>query len=78
MTTTSTVAGIAQLAALPIVSAGILGGAALGLAAIASAQTAADPGYSYPPETHTAPAPTQAPGWQAHHGPSHVANLHHR
>lgn len=71
---------ITRLVALPIVSAGIIGGAALGLAGTASAQTQAPtgPGYSYSPQTTAHPAATQQPGWQAHHGPAHVANLQNR
>lgn len=71
---------IARLIALPIVSAGIIGGAALGLAGMANAQTAGGqeatgPGYSYGPHTFANPAPTQQPGWHAHHGPQHVTHL---
>ena len=71
---------ITRMIALPIVSAGILGGAALGLAGMASAQTQAPtgPGYSYSPQTTATPAATQQPGWAAHHGPQHVANLQNR
>ena len=71
---------IIRVFALPIASAGILGGAALGLAGMASAQTQAPtgPGYSYSPQTTAAPAATQQGGWQAHHGPQHVANLQNR
>lgn len=71
---------ITRMIALPIVSAGILGGAALGLAGMASAQTQAPqgPGYSYSPQTTAHPAATQQGGWQAHHGPAHVANLQNR
>jgi hypothetical protein len=71
---------IIRTLALPIVSAGVLGGAALGLAGVAGAQAQAPngPGYSYAPQTHAAPAATQAPGWQAHHGPERVAVLEHR
>ena len=71
---------IARIVALPIVSAGIIGGAALGLAGVASAQTQAPvgPGYSYAPQTHATPAATQQAGWHAHLGPQHVANLQNR
>jgi hypothetical protein len=70
----------ALVLALPIVSAGIIGGAALGLAGMANAaatggQTPTGPGYSYSPGTYAKPAPTQVPGWHNHHGPQHVANL---
>ena len=62
---------------------GIIGGAALGLAGTANADpgpaaptTTAPapygPGYEYYPDTYATPAPSQAPGWQAHHGPGHM------
>jgi hypothetical protein len=69
---------IARLIALPIVSAGIIGGAALGLAGMANAQTAqapTGPGYSYAPVVKAHPAPTQTPGWHNHHVPQHFAGL---
>lgn len=71
---------IARIVALPIVSAGILGGAALGLAGMASAQTIGGqaptgPGYSYAPQTHAHPAPTAKPGWHGNHGPAYIAHL---
>lgn len=71
---------IVRFAALPIVSAGIVGAAALGLAGTASAQTQAPvgPGYSYSPQTHATPAATQPGGWDAHHGPARVAHLQNR
>ena len=82
MTTFSKFSRIATVAALPIVSAGILGAAALGLSGVASAQiqtqVPAGPGHSYAPDTHATPARSQGPGWQAHHGPAHVSNLHQR
>jgi hypothetical protein len=64
--------------ALPVVSAGILGGAALGLAGMANAATVTTPtgpGYSYSPSTKAQPAPTQKPGWHNHHGVWHVSAL---
>lgn len=68
---------IVRMVALPVVSAGILGGAALGLAGMASAQNLAPqgPGYSYSPQTTATPPATQQGGWHAHHGPAHIANL---
>ncbi|HET7741284.1 MULTISPECIES: hypothetical protein [unclassified Mycolicibacterium] len=71
---------IARLIALPIVSAGIIGGAALGLAGMANAQSQAPtgPGYSYAPAVKAHPAPSQQPGWHSHHGPQHVAGLSQR
>jgi hypothetical protein len=67
----------ARLLALPIISAGIIGGAALGLAGTANAAATAPtgPGYSYSPGTYAKPAPTQQPGWHNHHGPQHIAGL---
>jgi hypothetical protein len=61
----------------------VLGASALGLAAVASATPAptaptttapapVGPGYQYYPETYATPAPSQLPGWQAHHGPNHM------
>lgn len=69
---------IARIAALPIVSAGIIGGAALGLAGVASAQSPTGPGYVYGPDTFANPAPTQAPGWHNHHGPQSIPHLQNR
>jgi hypothetical protein len=62
--------------ALPIVSAGILGGAALGLAGMASAQTSTvenSTGSSIvaSPDTYAKPAPTSKPGWHNHKGMGH-------
>ncbi len=62
--------------ALPIVSAGILGGAALGLAGMASAQTTTvenTTGSSIvaSPDTYAKPAPTSKPGWHNHKGMGH-------
>lgn len=57
----------------------IIGGAALGLAGMASATTTAQaptgPGYSYSPNTYAKPAPTSTPGWHHHHGMRHIADL---
>jgi hypothetical protein len=69
---------IARLIALPIDSAGIIGGAAHGLAGQANAAPAQDStgtGYSYSPHTFAKPAPTQQPGWHAHHGVGHITHL---
>ena len=54
---------IARLIALPIVSAGIIGGAALGLAGMANAQSQAPtgPGYSYAPAVKAHPPPASSP-----------------
>jgi hypothetical protein len=62
--------------ALPIVSAGILGGAALGLAGMASAQTttvenSTGSAIVASPDTYAKPAPTSKPGWHHHKGMGH-------
>lgn len=68
---------VARKCALRAVTAGIIGGAALGLAGMANAQTSATqpqgPGYSYSPGTHAKPAPEVAPG--GHHGPQRAYAL---
>jgi ABC-type enterobactin transport system permease subunit len=69
---------IVRLIALPIVSAGMIGGAALGLAGMANAtadQTPTGSGNFYSPTTFATPAPNMQPGWHNHHGPQHVADL---
>jgi hypothetical protein len=62
--------------ALPVVSAGVLGGAALGLAGMASAQTTSvdhstGTAIVASPDTYAKPAPTVKPGWHHHHGMGH-------
>jgi hypothetical protein len=66
-------ANIARYIALPVVSAGILGGAALGLAGMASAATTTTHNGSSvtivtSPDTYAKPAPSALPGWRHHHG----------
>ena len=61
----------ARYFALPIVSAGILGGAALGLASTASAASNQDvrpPDVVAIPDTHAQPAPEAMPGARWHRG----------
>jgi hypothetical protein len=63
--------------ALPIVSAGIFGGAALGLAGMASAQTtttetSTGSAIVASPDTYAKPAPSALPGWHNHHGVGHA------
>ena len=65
--------------ALPIVSAGILGGAALGLAGMANAgvtTTQNDSGSHTAivatPDTYAKPATSAMPGWRYHHGHGHA------
>ena len=67
----------ARYFALPIVSAGIIGGAALGMAGMANAATMADPhsGNMATPTVHAEPAPEAQPGWHGHHGVWHIQNL---
>jgi hypothetical protein len=65
---TKTVARIA----LPVV----IGGAALGMAGIANAQTdPVGPGYQYAPTATAHPAPEATPGWHNHHGVTHVETI---
>jgi hypothetical protein len=68
----------ARYLALPIVSAGIIGGAALGLAGAASASTTEDtrpPAVVATPDVKAHPAPEAQPGWHWHHGVYHLENL---
>jgi hypothetical protein len=77
MTTTIT-RSFARYIALPIVSAGIIGGAALGMAGMANAATQTQPtgpGYSYAPSVKAHPAPEAQPGWHGHHGVTHIEHL---
>jgi hypothetical protein len=71
-------ANIARYIALPIVSAGILGGAALSLAGMASAATTTTqngPNVTIvtTPDTYAKPAPNAIPGWYFHHGIGRLA-----
>src|SRR3981189_1565119 len=64
--------------ALPIVSAGIIGGAALGMAGMANAATPTEPsgpGHSSAPSFQAHPAPEAVPGWHGHHGVNHIEHL---
>ncbi len=64
--------------ALPIVSAGIIGGAALGLAGAANASTTDDvrpPNIVAAPDVKAHPAPEVMPGWHWHHGVYHLEDL---
>jgi hypothetical protein len=64
--------------ALPVLSAGIVGGAALGLAGMANAATptvASGPGYSYAPSVEAKPAPESKPGRRNHKGIRHINAL---
>ena len=68
----------ARYLALPIVSAGIIGGAALGLAGAANAANNTDvrsPAVVATPDVKAHPAPEALPGWRWHHGIYHLENL---
>ena len=69
---------IARTFALSVVSAGIIGGAALGMAGMANADTqtgGTGPGHSYSPVVKAHPAPQAQPGWHGHHGVNHIEHL---
>jgi len=64
--------------ALLIVSAGIIGGAALGLAGAANATTTDDarpPAIVATPDVKAHPALEATPGWRWHHGVYHLEDL---
>ena len=64
MTTNTFTKTIARIA-LPVVSAGLIGGAALGMAGMANASTSTQPsgpGYSYAPTVKAHPAPSAPTG----------------
>jgi hypothetical protein len=67
----------ARYIALPIVSAGIIGGAALGLAGTANAATTdvRPPSIVATPNVKAHPAPNAMPGWRWHHGIHHLQDL---
>ncbi len=71
-THTTLIARIARYIAVPAV----LGGAAVGLAGMASAATMTqpDPGFTTP-SVKAHPAPSATPGWHNHHGEFHIQNL---
>jgi hypothetical protein len=75
MTNTTIAHRIARYIALPVMSAGIIGGAALGMAGMASAATStapSGPGYSYAP---TVKAPLAAQGHPHQHGVARVETM---
>jgi len=69
----------ARYIALPAVSAGIIGGAALGMAGMANAATsvASDPkpGIVAVPTVKAKPAPEAQPGWHGHRGVNHIERV---
>lgn len=65
----------ARYLVLLTVGGSLLGGAAVGLAGMASAATVTQPtgpGYSYAPSVKAKPAPEAKPGWHNHHGIWHI------
>ncbi|CRZ17698.1 hypothetical protein [Mycolicibacterium neworleansense] len=62
--------------ALPILSAGVFGAVALGLAGTAAAQEPQGPGNLYSPDTYATPAPGMKPGWHNHHGPQRIMSIY--
>jgi isopentenyl diphosphate isomerase/L-lactate dehydrogenase-like FMN-dependent dehydrogenase len=72
-TNTTTTRRFARYFALPIVSAAMIGGAALGLAGVASAATEVrEPNIVATPSVTANPAPEAVPGWHWHHGIYHL------
>jgi len=68
----------ARYLVLLAVGGGLLGGAAVGLAGMASAATPTTPtgpGYSYAPSVKAKPAPEAKPGWHNHKGIWHIHAL---
>jgi hypothetical protein len=77
---TNTTRRFARYFALPVVSAGIIAGAALGFAGAASAATyshdhAPQPGIVATPSVTAHPAPSALPGTHHHNRTAHVMNL---
>jgi len=75
MTNNTFTSRMVRFIALPIMSAGIIGGAALGMAGMANAATTTPqgPGYSYAPAVK---APAAAAGQTHHHsGVTHAATV---
>ena len=66
-----------RIFAMPIIAAGIIGGAALGLAGTASAAATdvTQPNVVAVPEVKAHPAPEAQPGWNWHHGVYHLEDL---
>lgn len=69
MTNNTITARTARYIALPVVFAGIIGGAALGMAGMANAVTQTGPdgsGHKFTPGVNAHPAPGVDPGWHNH------------
>lgn len=72
------ISNIARAFVLSVVSAGIIVGAALGMAGMANAATQTQPsgpGYSYAPAVKAHPAPEAVPGWHGHHGADRIQHF---
>lgn len=69
---------IAKAFALPVLSAGVFGAVALGLAGTAAAQGPSGSGNMYSPDTYATAAPSIMPGWHYHHGPQRQIILQNR
>jgi hypothetical protein len=68
----------ARYLVLLTVGGSLLGGAAVGLAGMASAATPtgpSGPGYCYAPSVKAKPAPEAKPGWRNHKGIWHINAL---
>jgi hypothetical protein len=68
----------ARYLVLLTVGGSLLGGAAVGLAGMASAATPTEPsgpGHSYSPSVKAKPAPEAKPGWRNHKGIWHINAL---
>jgi hypothetical protein len=61
---------LARTFALSVASAGVIGGAAIGMAGTTGAATIQPtvPGHFYSPGVKAHPAPQAMPGWHGHHG----------
>ena len=71
---------LARIFVLPILAAGIFGGAVLGMSGMAHAQSLggqepSGPGNSFSPRTYAHPAPSVQPGWYHNHGPAYIASI---
>jgi hypothetical protein len=68
---------MARYLAILVGSAGIIGGAALGLSSTANAATAdvQQPNIVAVPSVTAHPAPEALPGWRWHHGVHHLQDL---
>ena len=77
MTNNTIPARIARYIALPVVSAGIIGGAALGMAGMANAAPQIEPNgpNKFTPSVTAQPAPGVDPGWHGNHGVWRIEKL---